>query len=149
MHLFRELIAALAPPSCIACRRQLQAADERLCPACTRSLRWLRGGCPFCGLPRHRRSGCPAVGAAFGRSWAPLAYEGVARDIVAALKFRSALVAADVMAAHIAANLPSEYRHPAAVLVPVPALPSRRRARGFDPARVLARARCPHACCAR
>src|SRR4051812_19292929 len=147
MHWLKELIAALAPPACVACRRTLRAAGERLCPDCTRALPWLRGGCPLCGLPRHRRAGCPALGAAFARSWAPLAYEGVARDLVAALKFRSALVAADVMAAHIAANLPSEYRHPSAVLVPVPALPARRRARGFDPARVLARSLSPRILC--
>src|SRR3954451_25186445 len=134
----RELLAALPPPGCVACRRAVDAAGERLCAPCTRALPWLASGCPRCGLPRHRRGGCPALGAAFPRSWAPLAYEGVARDLVRALKFHGALSAADVMAAHIAANLPGELRHPAAVLVPVPALPSHRRARGFDPAYVLA-----------
>lgn len=67
-----------------------------------------------------------------------MAYEGVARRLVAALKFRGALPAADLMAAQIAANLPPPLRNSAAVLVPVPALPRRRRSRGFDPARVLA-----------
>ena len=37
----------------------------------------------------------------------------------------------------MAGNLPAALRAPDAVLVPVPALPARRRARGFDPARVL------------
>ena len=37
------------------------------------------------------RQGCPAAGAGFDRAWAPLAYEGAARDLVAALKFRAAL----------------------------------------------------------
>ena len=112
-------------------------SSERLCPDCTLALPWLRGGCARCGLPRHRGRGCPAANAAFGRAWAPLAYEGVARDLVAALKFRAALPVADVMAAHIAATLPAALRGPDIALVPVPAVGPRRRARGFDPARTL------------
>jgi predicted amidophosphoribosyltransferase len=69
-----------------------------------------------------------------------VAYEGVARRLVGALKFHAALPAADVMAAHMAANLPASLRDADAVLVAVPGLPARRRARGFDPARVLATA---------
>ena len=138
-----ELIAALAPPVCLACRRPLAAAEVRLCTTCVRALPWLRHVCPYCGLPRHRRGGCPAAGAAYVRAWAPVAYEGVARDLVRALKFRGALPAVEVMAAHIAASLPAEFRHPAAVLVPVPGVPARRRARGFDPARRLAHALAP------
>jgi predicted amidophosphoribosyltransferase len=64
-----------------------------------------------------------------------MAYDGVARQLVAALKFRGALPVAALMAAHVAANLPADVREggPAA-LVPVPPQPSRRRRRGFDPA---------------
>ena len=69
--------------------------DELLCADCLRALPWLRGRrCPRCGLPRHRRGGCPAARAAFARSWAPMAYEGAARALVQALKFRAALPAA-------------------------------------------------------
>jgi predicted amidophosphoribosyltransferase len=135
-----ELIAALAPPGCLACRAALAGADERLCAECTRALPWLRRGCPRCALPAHRGRGCPAAYAAFPRSWAPVAYEGVARDLVGALKFQAALTAADVMAAHIAANLPAWLRAADAGLVPVPAAPAHRRARGFDPALALTRA---------
>ena len=132
-----ELLAALAPPGCLACRAAVAGAGERLCADCTRALPWLRHGCPRCGLPTHRARGCPAAFAAFPRSWAPVAYEGVARDLVGALKFHAALPAADVMAAHMAANLPASLRAADAALVPVPAAPAHRRARGFDPARVL------------
>src|SRR3954462_555845 len=138
MNLVRELIALLAPPGCVACGRALASADVRLCADCVRGLPWLRGGCPRCGLPKHGRRGCPATGAAFPRAWVPMAYQGVARRLVAALKFRSALVVADLMAAHMAANLPPQLMEGVVALVPVPAAPSRRRARGFDPARVLA-----------
>jgi len=101
------------------------------------ALPWLRPGCARCGLPRHRGGDCPAAAAAFPRAWAPMAYAGVARRLVAAVKFRAALPVADLMAAHMAANLPAALRDPAAVLVPVPAQRARQRARGFDPARVL------------
>ena len=107
MQPFAELLALLAPPTCTACRAPLDAAGPLLCPACARALPWLRGpGCPRCGLPRHRRGGCPAAGAGFALAWAPLAYEGVARDLVRALKFRGALPVAQLMAAQVAAGLP-------------------------------------------
>jgi predicted amidophosphoribosyltransferase len=63
---------------------------------------------------------------------------GVARELVAALKFRGALPLAGHMAAQMAANLPPPLRASAAPLVPVPALPARRRRRGFDPAAEIA-----------
>jgi predicted amidophosphoribosyltransferase len=137
VRLLEELIATVAPPGCVACGRALARSAERLCSECTRALPWLRGGCLRCGLPAHRGRRCPAAHAAYSRAWAPLAYEGVARRLVGALKFRGALPVADLMAAHIAANLPMALRDPVAVLVPVPALAARRRSRGFDPARVL------------
>jgi len=141
MRAIAELLALLAPPSCTACRTPLTTAGPLLCPACTRALPWLRGpGCPRCGLPRHRRNtGCPAVGAAFALAWAPLAYDGVARELVKALKFRGALPVARLMAAQLAAGLPPALRGVDAV-VPVPPHPGRRRRRGFDPADVLAKA---------
>jgi predicted amidophosphoribosyltransferase len=140
--LLSELIALIVPPACVACRTPLARAQLWLCADCTRALPWLPAWvCARCGLPRHRR-GCPAVGAAFARAWAPLGYDGVARALVAALKFNSALPVAGVMAAHIAANLPAELRGPR-VLVPVPAQRARLRRRGFDPAAALCGALAP------
>ena len=141
MRALQELLALLAPPTCLACRRPLGAAGSLLCPGCTRGLPWLRGpGCPRCGLPRHRRDrGCPAAGAAFALAWAPLAYDGVARDLVGALKFRGALPVARLMGAQLAPGLPPALRGVDAV-VPVPPHRGRRRRRGFDPAGELARA---------
>jgi predicted amidophosphoribosyltransferase len=65
-----------------------------------------------------------------------MAYEGSARALVQALKFRAALPVAGTMAAQLAATLPAELRR--GVVVPVPAQAARRRARGFDPALALA-----------
>jgi predicted amidophosphoribosyltransferase len=143
-----ELVALLAPPSCPACHAALDGSRLRLCPACASALPWLpRRCCPACGLPGHRGGRCPARGAAFARAWAPLAYDGVARELVGALKFRGALPLASLMAAHIAANLPLDLRprsglHPGEPLaiVPVPPQRARHRRRGFDPAQALARA---------
>jgi len=134
-----ELLAIVAPPACVACREPLGGAGELLCGPCLRGLPWLRGWrCLRCGLPRHRATGCPALRAGFDRSWAPMAYDGTARALVQALKFRAALPAVQLMAAQLAATLPAELR--AGAVVPVPAQPARRRARGFDPAGVLAAA---------
>jgi ComF family protein len=112
-----------------------------------------RRACARCGLPSHRH-GCPAARAAFARAWAPLVYDGVARELVAALKFRGALQVAEVMAAHIAANLPGELRSGCDALVPVPSQPARARRRGFDPAGTIAselapRLRLPEVACLR
>ena len=139
-----ELLAVVVPPACVACRAPLARAELRLCAACTRALPWLPPqGCRRCGLPAHRR-GCPAAGAAFVRAWAPMAYDGVARQLVAALKFRGALPVAALMAAHVAANLPADVRDGGPVaLVAVPPQASRRRRRGFDPAGELTAALAP------
>jgi predicted amidophosphoribosyltransferase len=156
LNVVAELLAVVVPPACVACRGSVPRADLRLCAQCARALPWLaKRTCPRCGLPSHRR-GCPAGRAAFGRAWAPLAYDGVARQLVAALKFRGALPVAALMAAHIAANLPADIlrrgspgdepgrraaAHPAVTaVVPVPPQPARERRRGFDPAGALAAA---------
>ena len=153
MRVISELIALAVPPACVVCRTALPRAELRLCADCTRALPWLPVRvCRQCGLPSHRRD-CPAARASFVRAWAPLAYDGVARELVAALKFRAALPVAALMAAHIAANLPVDLRAAAAV-VPVPPQRVRRRRRGFDPAGELARQlavrlELPHAPCLR
>src|SRR4051812_9719380 len=153
-----DLLALLVPPACVVCRRPLPRAGAVACGGCLRRLPWLRGRrCPRCALPRHR-AGCPAATAAFDRAWAPLAYEGTARDLVRALKFDGALPVAGLMAAHLAANLPLDLRRPppeglppegslpnrpaslrpAFAVVAVPPHKGRLRRRGFDPAALLA-----------
>jgi predicted amidophosphoribosyltransferase len=84
-------------------------------------------------------AGCPAARGPLDAAWAPLAHEGPARAIVHALKFRGAVGLVDLMAAQFAANAPPGLLD-GVVLVPVPAHPARRRARGFDHAERLAAA---------
>jgi predicted amidophosphoribosyltransferase len=167
-----EIVALVVPPRCAACRAPGRRAADVLCGACRRALPWLAQEecCPRCALPLPHAAGrparaqvfgearCPARDAPFDAAWSAVAYEGVAREAMHALKFSAARPLAEVMAAQIAANAPAALLPPAAAspagwasafveppvpdvaLVAVPAHPARRRTRGFDPAELLSRA---------
>jgi predicted amidophosphoribosyltransferase len=116
------MAALLAPPLCWSCRAPA-SPGRALCGSC-------RSGLAF--LPREPvvLGGLPV--------WAPVGYEGPARDLVQALKFRGAVALAREMAAMAVAGAPDGFlRGP---LVPVPLHPSRARKRGFNQAAVLAEA---------
>jgi predicted amidophosphoribosyltransferase len=136
-----QLLSLLVPPCCAACRAPGLRAADVLCAACRRALPWLPAQrCPRCALPlpRCRAQRCPARAAPFSAAWASVAYEVAAPEALHALKFAAARPLADVMAAQILAGAP-----PALLVgsvVAVPAHPGRRRARGHDPAELLARA---------
>lgn len=131
------LTRLLAPPLCWGCGCPARL-DEPLCLGCRRTLRHLgREPVPLAGI----------------EIWAPVAYEGAARELVRGLKFRGAIALADAMAALIAANAPGEVlpraldlspadppRSQPPALVPVPLHPARRRKRGFNQAGILAEA---------
>jgi predicted amidophosphoribosyltransferase len=165
-----ELVALAVPPRCAACRAPGRRASDVLCGACRRALPWLAGPCcQRCALPLPHIRICPARQAPFDAAWSAVAYDGVAREAMHALKFSAARPLAAVMAAQIAANAPaallpctteaavsprsihaapaprwsSVFVEPLAAdvaVVAVPAHPVRLRTRGFDPADVLARA---------
>jgi ComF family protein len=111
--------ALLAPSMCWSCHGPARRS-EPLCGSCRARL---------CFLPAE-----PVVLSGV-RVHAPVGYEGPARALVAALKFRSALGVADTMAALTVASAPGELLRGA--LVPVPLHPGRRRKRGFNQAAVL------------
>jgi predicted amidophosphoribosyltransferase len=135
--LLAQIGSLVAPPACWACRGPLRRGGAALCAPCAGSLPWLGGSvCPRCALPSHCGR-CPAAGAAWDTAFAPLAHEGAARALVAALKFQGAVGLAGQMAAHIALGAPRGLLE-GRVLVPVPAHPRRRRSRGFDQAELLA-----------
>jgi predicted amidophosphoribosyltransferase len=131
------ILDLLAPPLCWACKA-LAARGSPLCRACRGRLRF---------LPR-----VPVTlgGAAHGvEVWAPVAYDGPARELVQALKFNAASALAEQMAALIVANAPPALLgeggrgaagEAPAVLVPVPLHPARRRARPFNQAELIAEA---------
>jgi ComF family protein len=136
------LLELLAPPLCWACAAPAPRRSA-LCLGCRALLRFL-------GPEPVSLSGLPV--------WAPVAYEGPARHLVRALKFRAATQVAEAMASLVVANAPRALlpgspalfsgppEAPAgapplgARLVPVPLHPDRLRRRGFNQATVLAEA---------
>jgi len=118
-----HLVAILAPPRCALCRAACGTCAQ-LCGRCDSSL--------------DRLPGCSAPVKGLGPVWSAAPYEGVARDLVAALKFGARLSLAERAAAAIAARAPSQLLD--GTIVPVPPAPWRRRWRGFDPADAIARA---------
>src|SRR5665811_1618179 len=123
MQFLHALAAGLVPPLCAACGRNCRP-QAALCTRCSRRLAEadpLAGGAP--GLDR---------------AWSSAPHEGVARDLVAALKFRRLLPVAELIADRI------QWLAPATLLsgavVPVPTAPLRSFTRGFDPAAEIAQA---------
>jgi ComF family protein len=116
------ILDLLAPPLCWSCGAPA-VRRAALCRACRRELRFLAPvPVGLCGL----------------EVWAPVAYEGAARDLVKALKFHGAARLAGEMAALIVANAPGAML--AGTLVPVPLHPARRRVRPFNQAALVAAA---------
>jgi ComF family protein len=81
---------------------------------------------------RHGCHECRGRALAFDWAWSAFAYEGVAREVVGALKSRGTLVLASFIANEIAVRAPAALM--AGTLVPVPAHGRRRRASGFNQA---------------
>jgi predicted amidophosphoribosyltransferase len=136
VELLRTIEVALVPPLCASCGRACRPEAV----VCTRCGRRLAGAEPLLG------SGPPGL----DKAWSSAPYDGVARNLVGALKFRRLLPVADLMAERI------EWLAPAHMLsgtvVPVPPAPPRLRRRGFDPAGELAaalaaRLEAPLSCC--
>jgi ComF family protein len=118
-----RLLSLVAPPLCLACRGAAPV-HQPLCRRCRADLRWL--------APDQPEGPGPPV-------WAAVSYEGPARALVRALKFRGAVALADAIAAQMAAGAPPGLLEGRS-LVPVPLHPARRRRRGFNQAREIAAA---------
>jgi ComF family protein len=121
--MLEDLLALVAPPACGVCGYGCELR-HRLCDSCERAL---RGQSPVC-------SSVPGV----DETWSAAPYEGTARQLVGAVKFRARTGLADEAAALIAAGVP--VRIVRGAIVPVPAAPARRRRRGFDSAEAIAAA---------
>lgn len=119
--MLRALVHLLVPPRCAVCARPTEPA-RTLCEPCERALL-------SAGPLRFPLDGLEVTSAA--------PYEGVARRLVARLKFSGRTALAAPAAAVMAAAWPEAHR-PGAALVPVPGVGLRVRARGFDPAALLA-----------
>lgn len=122
--LLARAAAIVAPPFCWGCGADARLGDP-LCAACRLELRW---------------QGADPIELEGVLTWAPLAYAGPARSVIAGLKYRGAPGLAEPMAAAIAAGVPPGMVHPSVPLVPVPIHPARRRTRGFNQAEHIATA---------
>jgi ComF family protein len=125
MPIVSRALALVAPPFCWSCGDDARRS-EPLCSRCRAELSWL--------------GEAPLVIAGDLEAWAPLAYEGPARALVRALKFRGAAGLAAPLAAQIVAGAPTDLLSAGAELVPVPLHPARARRRGFNQAELLAAA---------
>ncbi len=137
-RLSRSALDFLFPPRCAVCG----ASGPFLCEACVASL--VPASPPRCA--RCWRPGpdggpcidCRANPPAFDALRAAFVYQGAARELVHALKYRGLTVLAEPMAAMLAeavrrAPLPAE------LIVPVPLSGLRQRTRGYNQAGLLAR----------
>lgn len=110
-----------------------------LCAACGRSCRSGAALCTRCG--RRLAEAKPLAGrgaSGLDRVWSSAPHEGVARDLVTALKFRRLLPVAGVMAERLEWLAPESLLSGA--IVPVPSTRLRSLGRGFDPAAEIAAA---------
>jgi predicted amidophosphoribosyltransferase len=118
-----ELLGLVVPPRCALCGREC-GLREQLCERCESGL----GGMAPCSTT------VPGLDA----TWSAAPYEGIARDLVVALKFGGRLPLARRAGAEIAERAPPRLLE--GVIVPVPPAPGRRRWRGFDAAETIAAA---------
>ena len=118
-----ELLALVVPPCCSLCGREC-GLREQLCDGCESGLRGL--------------APCSTAVPGLDATWSAVPYEGIARDLVVALKFGARLPLARRAATVIAERAPAGLLE--GVIVPVPPAPARRRWRGFDAAEAIAAA---------
>lgn len=118
MEAAASIARLLTPPLCAACAAPCEA-NAVLCASCLTAL----------GVSGSLH-GSPPAGVELAFSAAP--HDGVARELLRALKFGRIRAAAAPIAARIAAVAPAGAL--SGTLVPVPAAPLRLRWRGFDPA---------------
>ena len=123
MNPWRALVQAAFPASCPGCGR----AAEPVCDACTRTLRAPPALPPPAGVDR----------------WlAPFAYEGVARELVARVKYWRTRATVPWLAMHMAQLVVAAGADiDVGVATWAPTTTPRRHVRGFDHAEILARAR--------
>lgn len=116
----RAVLTALFPIACPGCG----APAEPVCARCAATLR-----------PPAPAAPPPAV----DRWAAAFAYEGVARELVARTKYRNVRGVVPWLAARMVDAFDEGGSAVGVIVTWAPTTPARRRARGFDPAEVLAR----------
>ncbi len=124
MEFLHAVATGLVPPLCAACGRSCRP-EATICSRCARRLGTAE---PLLGKGPH----------GLDRAWSSAPHEGVARDLVTALKFRRLLPVADLIAERIHWLAPAHML--SGTIVPVPPAALRLRRRGFDPTGEIAAA---------
>lgn len=146
-HLGRLLLSLLFPPRCAACDIPLLGAlDAALCPTCSLEIGFLGSEtCGYCGstVGRFTDGGkgcrnCSPTHMHFTRAAGVTDFEGSARKLVHALKYRNERHLAPWMAASMVRRIldvkfPVAFTH----VMPVPLHPRRYRERGYNQAALL------------
>jgi predicted amidophosphoribosyltransferase len=122
--MLNAIASGLVPPLCATCGRSCRAEAV----ICTRCGRRLAAADPIGG------AGPPGL----DRAWSAAPHDGVARELVTALKFRRLLPVAGLMADRMYRLAPVGLL--VGTCVPVPTARLRSLARGFDPAAEIAAA---------
>jgi ComF family protein len=135
-----RLARILAPPLCIGC------GDEGrcLCAACARNLPYRKPACVCCGRNNGDGRSCHGCRRQTALSGLTIigSYEGVVRQLVLGLKYEHQRLAAEPLGTLLAHRLAQALSSTPSfqVVTSVPTASSRLRQRGFDHARLLARA---------
>jgi ComF family protein len=134
MSLLDRLIAIFAPYDCLGCGRE----GLLLCTLCAAALSYPPGYCFACHKAVLHGVVCPSCLVDFpGDSIAAATnYQGLARQLVACLKFYGQQSAAGIMAERMSRHLAVPR---SAMLVHVPATTSHIRQRGYDQAQLIAK----------
>jgi len=134
----------LAPQTCRVCGRRVPGWIQ-VCDGCFASLPWISNPCPICARPLadDEDSDLPCGRCAdrrlrFDRSFAPVRYDGAARDLILAYKVGRERSLARVLVRFFEASPLDEIAPPDAV-TSVPSDWLRRLVRGFEPPELIAR----------
>ena len=141
----RAALDLVLPPVCASCHAPV-ADPGAFCGACWSSLTLIeRPYCERLGIPFDRDTGPGALSAeaiadppVFDRARAAVLYDGVARDVVHALKYRDRTELADLVG-RMTARAGRDLLVDADVLVPVPLHARRLWTRRFNQAALIAR----------
>lgn len=137
MHLLENFISVFAPHTCLGC-----GAEENLlvCRACSQALPLVPSRCYHCKAVTDEYAVCLSCREriALRQVVVHTHYRGAAKELLHHMKYERARAGIDEMAALLAplvANLPADV-----IITYIPTATSRVRSRGYDHARLLARA---------
>ncbi len=137
MLVFEPFLKLFAPYSCLICGQE----GALVCKGCLPDLGLpLPSRCYRCQAASQEFAVCERCGpqSKLRHVWIYTEYTGQAKELVRVLKYHFARDAAKIIAECMIETLP-HFKPEDVLLVPVPTATSRRRARGFDQAQLLAK----------